>query len=89
MTKFSEAQVRELMGSPVWKELTGRIQKMYDSNEDLHMENSDPFFHGMGVGSRKVMRSILRLPALLLEEAQGKPVVRSIKGNGGILEFRK
>ena len=72
LVNLSEAQVMELTSNPVWKEIAGRIKRLRDNNEFVYMESPDPFTHGMGVGSRKILDMVLELPELLRKESIGE-----------------
>ena len=72
MVNLSEAQVMELTSNLAWKELIERVKQWRKNNDEVFMENPDPYTHGMGVGSRKTCDLVLELPEILRKEITGE-----------------
>jgi len=72
MVNLSEAQVMELTSNHAWKELIERVKQWRKNNDEVFMENPDPYTHGMGVGSRKTCDLVLELPEILRKEITGE-----------------
>ena len=82
MVNLSEAQVMELTSNHAWKELIERVKQWRKNNDEVFMENPDPYTHGMGVGSRKTCDLVLELPEILRKEITGESTgCRSLRAN--------
>lgn len=64
---LSTTQVGQFFESPVWQEIERRLASRLQQ-VDSEIEHSDPFIHGMAVGSRREIRAFLGYRARFLEE---------------------
>lgn len=69
--KFSKDQVAQFFELPVWKEIESRLQADLAKAEDT-VELPDPFAHGMAVGKRRTLKTILKMQEILTAEAEGR-----------------
>jgi len=68
---FTVSDLRELINNHAWEEIRGRMLEALMTAE-MESENPDPFRHGLGIGAKRTIKTLLELPERMEEELTSK-----------------